>query len=119
MSIKLHFFTFYIFFFLQFKDVLKLEEDLPHLKRASKVSLLELEKEMTQLRSGLKAVEKELEYHRTQSQVVTAGDRFVPAVKEFLASATFRFSDLEDKFQDMKSRVIQIHCFVFSIVPIT
>jgi len=88
----------------KFKDVLKLEEDLPHLKRASKVSLLELEKEMTQLRSGLKAVEKELEYHRTQSQVVTAGDRFVPAVKEFLASATFRFSDLEDKFQDMKSR---------------
>ena len=62
---------------------------------------------MNQLRSGLKAVEKELEYHRTQSQAVAmAGDRFVPAVKEFLASATFRFSDLEDKFQDMKTRVI-------------
>ena len=62
---------------------------------------------MNQLRSGLKAVEKELEYHRTQSQVVAMpGDRFVPAVKEFLASATFRFSDLEDKFQDMKTRVI-------------
>ena len=68
-------------------------------------SLVELEKEMNQRRSGLKAVEKELEYHRTQSHAVTAGDRFVPAVKEFMASATCRFSDLEDKFQDMKNRV--------------
>lgn len=68
-------------------------------------SLVELEKEMNQLRSGLKAVEKELEYHRTQSHATTAGDRFVPAVKEFMASATCRFSDLEDKFQDMKNRV--------------
>ncbi|KAK4021110.1 hypothetical protein OUZ56_003040 [Daphnia magna] len=88
----------------KFKDVLKLHEDLPHLKQASKVSLVELEKEMNQLRSGLKAVEKELEYHRTQCQSTTAGDRFVPAVKEFMASATYRFSDLEDKFQDMKNR---------------
>lgn len=68
-------------------------------------SLAELEKEMNQLRSGLKAVEKELEYHRTQSHATTAGDRFVPAVKEFMASATCRFSDLEDKFHDMKNRV--------------
>lgn len=60
---------------------------------------------MVQLRSGLKAVEKELEYHRTQTQPTTSGDRFVPAVKEFLASASFRFSELEDKFLDMKNRV--------------
>lgn len=68
-------------------------------------SLAELDKEMAQLRSGLKAVEKEMEYHRTQNQTTVAGDRFVPAVKEFLASATCRFSDLEDKFHDMKNRV--------------
>ena len=70
-------------------------------------SLAELDKEMNQLRSGLRAVEKELEYHRTQSHVTPAGgvDRFVPAVKEFLASATYRFSELEDRFQDMKTRV--------------
>ncbi len=67
-------------------------------------SLVELEKEMSQLRSGLKAVEKELDYHRTQSHVTVPGDRFVPAIKEFTASATYRFSDLEDKFQDMKNR---------------
>lgn len=69
------------------------------------MSLAELDKEMSQLRSGLRAVEKELEFHRTQGHAATAADRFVPAVKEFLASATYRFSDLEDKFQDMKTRV--------------
>ena len=79
--------------------------------------MVELEKEMSQLRNGLKAVEKELEYHRTQSQVTTAGDRFVPAVKEFMASATYRFSDLEDKFQDMKNRVSFINfSFICTIV---
>jgi len=64
---------------------------------------------MNQLRSGMKAVEKELEYHRTQSHATTPGDRFVPAVKEFMASATCRFSDLEDKFQDMKNRVLNLN----------
>ena len=78
-------------------------------------SLVELEKEMNQLRSGLKAVEKELEYHRTQSHVTTSGDRFVPAVKEFMASATCRFSDLEDKFQDMKNRVLNNEGFIVYI----
>lgn len=78
-------------------------------------SLTELEKEMNQLRSGLKAVEKELEYHRTQSNATTAGDRFVPAVKEFMASATYRFSELEDKFQDMKNRVSVVYSFLLKV----
>ncbi|XP_046383257.1 disheveled-associated activator of morphogenesis 1 [Ischnura elegans] len=86
----------------KFKDILKLDEDLPHVKEAAKVSLAELEKDMAQLRSGLKEVEREIEFHR--SQVVTTGDRFLPVMKEFLSSATCRFSELEDLFQDMKTR---------------
>ncbi|KAG8227858.1 hypothetical protein J437_LFUL006482, partial [Ladona fulva] len=86
----------------KFKDILKLDEDLPHVKQAAKVSLAELEKDMAQLRSGLKEVEREIEFHR--SQVVTTGDRFLPVMKEFLSSATCRFSELEDLFQDMKTR---------------
>lgn len=67
-------------------------------------SLGELEKDMAQLRNNLKEVERELEFHRVQP--VVPGDRFLPVMKEFLATATCRFSELEDLFQDMKTRVI-------------
>ncbi|XP_039293436.1 disheveled-associated activator of morphogenesis 1 isoform X3 [Nilaparvata lugens] len=86
----------------KFKDILKIEEDLPHVREASKVSLQELEKDMAQLRNNLKEVERELEFHRVQP--VAQGDRFLPVMKEFLSSATCRFSELEDLFQDMKTR---------------
>nr|CAD7440125.1 unnamed protein product [Timema bartmani] len=67
------------------------------------LSMGELEKDMNQLRNGLKEVEREIEFHR--SQQVTSADRFLPVMKEFLSSATCRFSELEDLFQDMKTRV--------------
>ncbi|XP_075233363.1 disheveled-associated activator of morphogenesis-like protein isoform X2 [Lycorma delicatula] len=86
----------------KFKDVLKLEEDIPHVREAAKVSLGELEKDMSQLRNNLKEVERELEFHRVQP--VANGDRFLPVMKEFLSVATCRFSELEDLFQDMKTR---------------
>nr|CAD7402960.1 unnamed protein product [Timema poppensis] len=86
----------------KFKDILKLEEDIPHVRDAAKVNMGELEKDMNQLRNGLKEVEREIEFHR--SQQVTSADRFLPVMKEFLSSATCRFSELEDLFQDMKTR---------------
>jgi dishevelled associated activator of morphogenesis len=58
---------------------------------------------MAQLRTGLRNVSQEIEYHRTQPLVT--GDRFLPVMKDFLASATSRFSEVEDLFQDMKTRV--------------
>lgn len=91
----------------KFKDILKLEEDIPHAREASKVSLAELEKDMAALRTGLKEVERELEFHRSQAQPTAnnvPADRFLPVMKEFLSSATCRFSELEDLFQDMKTR---------------
>lgn len=71
-------------------------------------SLAELEKDMAALRTGLKEVERELEFHRSQTQPTAnnvPADRFLPVMKEFLSSATCRFSELEDLFQDMKTRV--------------
>ncbi|GLH09543.1 Formin-like protein [Gryllus bimaculatus] len=89
----------------KFKDTLKLDEDLPHIRDAAKVNMGELEKDMGQLRNGLKEVEREVEFHRSQpAGVAVAGDRFLPVMKEFLSSATCRFSELEDLFQDMKTR---------------
>lgn len=78
-------------------------------------SLAELEKDMAALRTGLKEVERELEFHRSQTQPAAnnaPADRFLPVMKEFLSSATCRFSELEDLFQDMKTRV----CFEISFV---
>ncbi len=66
-------------------------------------SIAELEKDMLQLRNNLKEVEREIEFHRVQPLI--HGDRFLPVMKEFLTTATCRFSELEDLFQDMKTRV--------------
>lgn len=76
-------------------------------------SLGELEKEMAQLRNNLKEVERELEFHRVQP--VADGDRFLPVMKEFLTTATCRFSELEDLFQDMKTRVRTNMCIYFDL----
>lgn len=84
----------------QFKDVLKIDEDLPNLRIAAKVSMGELTKDMAQLRAGLKDVAREIEFHRSQSPL--ASDKFVPVMREFQATATCRLAEVEDQFQDMK-----------------
>lgn len=100
--------------FKQFKDILLLEEDIPHVRGASKVSLAELEKDMSQLRNNLKEVEREIEFQRVQPAV--PGDMFLPVMKEFLTTATCKFSELEDLFQDMKTRVSVCTAIVFVIL---
>lgn len=84
----------------KFKDIMRLDEDIPHVREASKVSLAELNKDMAHLRAGLRDVTKEIEFHRTQSP--TANDKFVPVMREFQATATCRLAEIEDLYQDMK-----------------
>lgn len=86
----------------KFKDILRLDEDLPHVRVAAKVSLGELSKDMAQLRAGLKDVAREIEFHRNQSPL--ANDKFVPVMREFQATATCRLAEIEDQYQDMKTR---------------
>uniref|UniRef100_A0AAG5CZK0 FH2 domain-containing protein n=1 Tax=Anopheles atroparvus TaxID=41427 RepID=A0AAG5CZK0_ANOAO len=87
----------------KFKDVLTLEEDLPHVKEASKVALAEMDKDIQMLRGGLTDVSREIEFHRS-SGASLPGDRFLPVMREFHAQASVRFAELEDQFQDMKTR---------------
>ncbi|KAH8235667.1 hypothetical protein KR032_005083, partial [Drosophila birchii] len=87
----------------KFKDLLKLEDDIPHVREASKVSLGEMDKDIQMLRTGLADVAREIEFHRS-SGPAQQGDRFLPVMREFHASASVRFAELEDKFQDMKTR---------------
>lgn len=86
----------------KFKDVLRLDEDLINVRVASKVSLGELEKDMALLRAGLRDVTREIEFHLSQN--APSGDRFVPVMREFQATATCRLAEIEDLFQDMKTR---------------
>lgn len=87
----------------KFKDILRLEEDLPHVKEASKVSLGEMDKDIGILRTGMAEVAREIEFHRSAGSTLP-GDRFLPVMRDFHAQASIRFAELEDKFQDMKTR---------------
>lgn len=85
------------------KDVLKLEEDIPHVRQAAKVSLGEMDKDISLLRNGLVEVAREIEFNRSAG-TPPPGDRFLPVMREFHAQASVRFAELEDMFQDMKTR---------------
>ncbi|XP_053951305.1 disheveled-associated activator of morphogenesis 1 isoform X2 [Anastrepha ludens] len=87
----------------KFKDLLKIEDDIPHVREASKVSLAEMDKDIQMLRTGLADVAREIEFHRSAGPA-QPGDRFLPVMREFHAQASVRFAELEDKFQDMKTR---------------
>lgn len=88
---------------LKFKDILRLDDDMPHVKLAAKVSLGEMEKDIGILRSGLGECAREIEFHRTSGSQLQ-DDRFLPVMSDFHAQASIRFTELEDKFQDMKTR---------------
>lgn len=87
----------------RFKDLLKLEEDLPHIREAAKVNLAEMEKDISTLRTGIAEVQREIEFHRSSGST-QPGDRFLPVMRDFYGKASVRFAELEDKFQDMKTR---------------
>ncbi|GBP65288.1 Disheveled-associated activator of morphogenesis 2 [Eumeta japonica] len=89
----------------QFKDVLLLEEDLPHVRAAAKVCAEQLERDVAALRSGLGEVARELDYHAALGAAAHADDSFLPLMREFHAHALCSFTQLEDLFQDMKRRL--------------
>ncbi|XP_050550295.1 disheveled-associated activator of morphogenesis 2 isoform X3 [Spodoptera frugiperda] len=88
----------------QFKDILLLEEDLPHVRAAAKVCVEQLEKDVGALRTGLREVARELEYHAALPNR-SHNDMFLPVMRDFHAHAVCSFTQLEDLFQDMKSRL--------------
>ena len=63
----------------------------------------ELEKDMNMLRNGMKEVEREIEFYRTQP--ISNGDRYLTVMKEFSGKASVRLAEIEDLFIDMKARV--------------
>merc|ERR1719361_2722014 len=100
----------------KFRDCLFLEADLPHIKDAAKVNMKELERDMGQLRNGMKEVGREIEFFRTQTPL--NGDRYLPVMKEFVSGASVRLAELEDLFVDMKARFDRV-CKLFCEDPAT
>uniref|UniRef100_A0A8C3K7W6 Dishevelled associated activator of morphogenesis 1 n=1 Tax=Calidris pygmaea TaxID=425635 RepID=A0A8C3K7W6_9CHAR len=84
----------------KYPKVLHLHEELRDIPQAAKVNMTELEKEINTLRSGLRAVETELDFQK--SQVQQTGDKFVAVVSQFITLASFSFSDVEDLLTEAK-----------------
>ncbi|XP_019518927.1 PREDICTED: disheveled-associated activator of morphogenesis 2 [Hipposideros armiger] len=85
-----------------FPDILTMPSELQHLPEAAKVNLAELDKEVGNLRRGLRAVEVELEYQKRQ--VREANDKFVPVMSDFITVSSFSFSELEDQLNEARDK---------------
>ncbi|XP_018422885.1 PREDICTED: disheveled-associated activator of morphogenesis 2 [Nanorana parkeri] len=85
-----------------YPDILNIQNELQHLPEAAKVNLGELEKEVHNIKNGMKAVEAELEYQKRHYR--EAGDRFVPVMGDFITVASFSFSELEDLLSEARDK---------------
>ncbi|KAJ8308329.1 hypothetical protein KUTeg_013203 [Tegillarca granosa] len=83
----------------KFPDVLKLEADLPNVKLASKVNITELDKEIEVLKSGITSIENELKFF--EGQMLDRKDRFVTVMTDFIAVASYNFSEVEENRAEM------------------
>ncbi|CAN0407724.1 disheveled-associated activator of morphogenesis 2-like isoform X1 [Lampetra fluviatilis] len=86
----------------KFPDVLGISDDLQHVPEAAKVNLTEMEKEINNIKIGLKAVEAELEFQRTHASAI--GDRFISVMSDFITVASFSFSELEDLLTEAREK---------------
>ncbi|NXY42442.1 DAAM2 protein, partial [Ceuthmochares aereus] len=85
-----------------YPDILDIQSELQHLPEAAKVNLVELEKEVNNIKTGLKAVEAELDYQKRRMR--EPGDRFVPVMSDFITVASFSFSELEDLLNETRDK---------------
>uniref|UniRef100_A0A672J8Q4 Disheveled-associated activator of morphogenesis 1-like n=1 Tax=Salarias fasciatus TaxID=181472 RepID=A0A672J8Q4_SALFA len=85
----------------KYPKVVAFSEELQSVPEAAKVNMTELEKEINNLRSGLKSVEAELKYQQTQTAQRPA-DKFVSVVSQFVTMASFSFSEVEESLTEAR-----------------
>uniref|UniRef100_A0A8C4NNX9 Disheveled-associated activator of morphogenesis 1 n=1 Tax=Dicentrarchus labrax TaxID=13489 RepID=A0A8C4NNX9_DICLA len=85
----------------KYPKVATFSEELQNVPEAAKVNMTELEKDIGNLRSGLKSVEAELRYQEAQSSRSSA-NKFVSVVSQFITVASFSFSDVEESLTEAK-----------------
>ncbi|XP_076441930.1 disheveled-associated activator of morphogenesis 1-like isoform X2 [Babylonia areolata] len=86
----------------KFTDVMKLEDDLPHVREAAKVNFKDLEQEMAALKKGLHDIEKEVDFFKTKLE--NPHDRFVTVMQDFCTVASYSFTEMEEALSEMKSK---------------
>jgi len=84
-------------------SILELPSELQSVKKASKVHLVELEKELNSLRGGIKQAEKELQFHK-KNPSKNSQDKFVSEITSFLDTAHQQFSELEEKMKEAQEK---------------
>ncbi|XP_053553284.1 disheveled-associated activator of morphogenesis 1 isoform X2 [Bombina bombina] len=89
----------------KYPKIVNLHEELQSIPGAAKVNMTELEKEISTLRNGLKSVESELDYQKTQPTL--PGDKFVSVVSQFITVAGFSFSDVEELLAESKELFVK------------
>lgn len=87
----------------KYPEVLKLEEELAHVRTAAKVNLNDLEGEIAAVRKELKEVEKELEFQQKKKERIQ-GDKFVESMGSFAKVSLFSMSELDDSWKEMKAK---------------
>lgn len=85
----------------KYPKVMKFREELDNVPEAAKVNMTELEKDIGNLRSGLRLVEAELQYQQSQSSQGPV-DKFIPVVSQFITVSTFSFSEVEESLNEAK-----------------
>ncbi|CAC5408875.1 DAAM [Mytilus coruscus] len=86
----------------RFPKIMPLESELPDVKLASKVNMGELDKEIVVLRSGLSEIEKEIVLFEKQS--MHGKVRFVSVMTDFVAVASYNFSEIEEAYTEMTNK---------------
>uniref|UniRef100_A0A4W5LXN2 Dishevelled associated activator of morphosis 1 n=1 Tax=Hucho hucho TaxID=62062 RepID=A0A4W5LXN2_9TELE len=79
----------------KYPKVAVFQEELQSVPEAAKVNMTELEKDINNLRSGLKSVEM-------VSLPQVSGDKFVSVVSHFITVASFSFSEVDDSLTEAK-----------------
>ncbi|KAK7103370.1 disheveled-associated activator of morphogenesis 1-like [Littorina saxatilis] len=86
----------------KFADVMKLEDDLPHVREAAKVNFKELEQEIASLKKGLHNIEKEVDFFKIQLD--SPHDRFVTVMQDFCTVASYSFTEVEEAYAEMHKK---------------
>ena len=84
-------------------EILDIPEELQIVKKAARVLLSEQEEELNCARSGIKKVEKELEYYK-KNPIKNPEDMFVKDMTDFLVNAQRDFSELEEKTKEAQDK---------------
>lgn len=87
-----------------YPDLLKLDDDLSHIGKAAKVSMVEMAKEVEVLRKGFGDISQEIQNHRKGAIKPQQGDQYLSVMKDFEAQASPKLTELEKKFGESKAR---------------